>query len=139
MKQKSDEDFTSFLIRLRQVTRCGYDVATQADEIHYQIVQGAKSAKVRQKAHQEKNIDELSKFATGQEAEELKLKRKAETEQENINAVKVSKSRPKFSPKWSLKFSPGEKRKCFRCEATDHLAAAESRSQVRKLWQAWSL
>lgn len=127
MKQKSDEDFTSFLIRLRQqVTRCGYDVATQADEIHFQIVQGAKSGKVRQKARQVKNIDELSKFATGQEADELKLKKKAETEQENINAVKVFKSRPKSSPKWSPKFSPGEKRKCFRCEATDHLAAAES-------------
>lgn len=117
MKQTSEEDFTSFLIRLRQQVRlCGYADNAQEEEIRFQITQGAKSDKVRQKARQEKNLDDLTTFATGQEADEAKLKKAATSnETASVNAMKMFRSRPK-----------SEKKNCFRCNATDHMSFSSS-------------
>lgn len=107
MRQTADEDFTSFLIRLReQVARLGFDKTTAADELIYQISVGAKSSKVRTEARREKSFEALHKFAIDREAEEVRMKKSTGFQQQYVN----SSSSPS---------------KCYRCHAHGHSGSSK--------------
>lgn len=138
MKQQDDESVNAFVVRLRtQAYRCGFDQQRVDEEVFFQIMQGAKSEKVKQYAATEtgKSVDNLISYAINDEIkhqQECKARRKfdqssgSQSKEENcqdqvVNAVK----------KWSkplAKFNNSNNKnhqKCYRCGSAKHYAGVK--------------
>lgn len=124
MRQTPDEDFTSFLIRLReQVKRLGFDETTAGEELIYQMSIGAKSSKVRTEARREKNVEALHRFAIDREAEEVRMKKSPAFPEPEINAMHAGQPFRGFQHQYAKSTSSSSK--CYRCHAYGHSGSSK--------------
>lgn len=122
IKQKSNEAFNAYLVRLRtQAKRCGFDDKRIDEEVFFQIMIGARSEKVKQYAATEtgKSIEQLISFAIN---EEIKQQRKQESEvtesvqEQNVAAInRFQKSSRNYNFQQKQTYN-----KCNRCGSPKH-------------------
>lgn len=135
IKQRKEESFNEFVSRLRtQAIRCGFEEERINEEVFFQILQGARSDKVKQYAATEtgKTIDNLISYGNNDEIKQQQYKHANERLDEKesgasygsenermINAVKSWKKPNEF--KGYAKSNGG---KCYRCGSAKHINSA---------------
>lgn len=114
IRQKEDENFNKFLVRLRlQGSRCAFNTR-EDEEILHQITIGAKSEKVRDKGLEGSlSLDSLVQYAIAREiVESQKQSIKEEKKVEPMDVAFIQRKR-NFMNKGTL-------RSCFRCGSYNH-------------------
>lgn len=139
MKQQSDESVNAFVVRLRtQAYRCGFDQKRVDEEVFFQLMQGAKSEKVKQYAVTEtgKSIDNLISYAINDEIkqqQECKMRQKfdqasgSQAKEENFQDQVIGALKKWSKPSSKFKDNNNYKnlQKCYRCGSAKHYAGAK--------------
>lgn len=131
-KQKTDEDFNSYLIRLRAAAeRCKFD--DQADEkILHQIARGAKDESVQLKARTVESLKKAIKFALSAEAIQVQVVQQSAILRQidnDIDAISKSHDKHKMNRSGSKGYTPkpsnrdSRQPECYRCGSYQHLAS----------------
>lgn len=142
MKQKPDETFNKFLVKLRaQANHCGFGQRVE-DELLHQVTMGARSEKVRDKGLEDTmSLDKLTQYAIGREVLEGQKANKptpmvpmASTE---VAAVYQQQHRPQWSNRGHNSRvggramnsgrgdKPYKKPRCYRCGSENHFGRDE--------------
>lgn len=114
LRQKEDENFNKFLVRLRfQGSRCAFDVR-EDEEILHQITIGAKSEKVRDKGLEGSlSLDALVQYAIAREIVESQKQTVKEEKKEQLMDVAYIQRNKSFGTKGTLT-------SCSRCGSFKH-------------------
>jgi hypothetical protein len=126
MKQEAGETFNAFVVRLRvQAIRCGFEGERINEEVYFQIMQGARSEKVKHYATTEaaKSLDNLISYGINDEIKE----------QQNIKQVLIEKAENgSYQQVAAIKQSSNQtfikstqnrlNSKCFKCGSAKHFS-----------------
>lgn len=139
MKQQAEESVNEFVVRLRnQAIRCGYDEQRVNEEVFFQIMQGAKSEKVKQYAATEtgRSVDQLISYAINDEIKQQQQQRKIsginkETSESQAKDESIQDQVISALKKWSKPLAKSKDsnnrnfQKCFRCGSAKHYSGVK--------------
>lgn len=132
-KQKLDEDFNTYLIRLQAAAdRCKFK-ADADEKILHQIARGAKDKTVQVKCRTVTNLNKAVKFALAAEVSQLQkdkesqVLRRMENDIDAISKFNVNKASKsgvtQKPPKFASKRGSSASSECYRCGSFSHKAS----------------